>query len=389
LKTQNTLLFALLFCFSLSCSQNQSKNTQNNERSTVEKQAWGTADGKQVFLYTLTGKDGMVCKLTNWGATITELRLPDRNGKVEDVVLGFESLDRWLDSDGKGTTNPAYMGCTVGRVCNRIANGQFALDGQSHQLAKNNGPNHLHGGDEGWDKKVWTGEIIKRQDGEGVKFTLTSPDGDENYPGEVKAEVVYVLADDNSLKIEFAATSDRQTPVNMTNHSYFNLAGEGKSTILDHQLKLESQAHTEFDSTGIPNGKMVAIEGTPLDFTAARQIGERIANIPGDPGGYDHNFVLREEKVSEPQLAATLYDPQSGRELQLYTTEVGIQFYSGNYLDGSLTGKSGSNYEKHFGLCLEPQFHPDSPNQPDFPNAILKPGEQYEHKCVYKFGVRE
>jgi len=399
LKIKTALLFTLLFLVTLALAGNsgckkKSQSTKadvfkKTEGTTVKKEAWGNIDGKEVFLYTLTNSNGMVCKLTNWGATVTELHVPDRDGNVEDVVLGFESLDRWLDSDGKGTTNPAYMGATIGRVCNRIADGRFELDGKAHQLAKNNGPNHLHGGDEGWDKKVWEGKVLEQQDGVGVRFLLVSPDGDENYPGEVTAEVVYLLTDDDALKVEFGATTDQRTPVNMTNHSYFNLAGEGEGTILDHELKLESPQQTAFDETGIPTGKLARLEKTPLDFTAAQRIGARIGEIPGDPGGYDHNFVLREEKVSEPQLAATLYDPKSGRELQLYTTEVGIQFYSGNYLDGSLRGKSGKKYEKNFGLCLEPQFHPDSPNQAHFPDSILEPGQRYEHKCVYQFGVRK
>lgn len=386
---KTTFLLFLLFFTILAPAQNIGADTSNNfERTAVKQEAWGNSDGKEVFLYTLTNKNGVICKLTNWGATVTELLLPDRNGNVDDVVLGFESFDRWLDSDGKGSTNPAYMGVTVGRVCNRIAGGHFELDGKTHQLAKNNEPNHLHGGTEGWDKKVWEGEVLEREDGAGVRFTLVSPDGDENYPGEVAAEVIYILTDDNSLKIEFAATSDQRTPVNMTNHSYFNLAGEGKGTILDHKLKLEATSHTEFDDTGIPTGKFAPLEGTPLDFTQEQRVGEKIGQIQGDPGGYDHNFVLREEKASEPQLAATLYDPKSGRELKLYTTEVGVQFYSGNYLDGSLKGKSGTKYEKHFGLCLEPQFHPDSVNQAHFPDSVLKPSQRYEHKCLYKFGTR-
>ena len=383
-----TLIVLLIGCWLVPSDQLYGETTKKNERTTVKQQDWGTADGKEVFLYTLESKSGIVCKLTNWGATITELHVPDRDGKMDDIVLGYESLARWLDSDGKGSPNPAYMGCTVGRVCNRIDKGQFELDGKKHQLATNNDPNHLHGGNVGWDKQVWNSEPVENADGAGVKFMLTSPDGDENYPGEVKASVTYFLTNDGDLTAEFSATSDQNTPVNMTNHSYFNLKGQGEGTILDHQLKLESDRQTTFDETGIPTGKIDSVKNTPLDFTTPRAIGERIAVLTGDPGGYDHNFVLRDEKVSEPQLAATLYDPETGRELKIYTTEVGIQFYSGNYLDGGLTGKDGKVYHKHYGLCLEPQFHPDSINQSHFPDSVLSPGETYTHKCIYKFDAR-
>ncbi len=383
-----TLVVLLIGCWLTSSDRLHGETTKNNESTTVKQQEWGSADGKDVFLYTLKSNNGIVCKLTNWGATITELHVPDRDGKMEDVVLGYESLARWLDSDGEGSPNPAYMGCTVGRVCNRIDGGKFELDGKKYQLATNNDPNHLHGGNVGWDKQVWNSESVKSDDGAGVKFTLTSPDGDENYPGEVKASVTYFLTNSGDLTAEFSATSDQNTPVNMTNHSYFNLKGQGNGTILDHQLKLESDRQTNFDKTGIPTGKMDSVKDTPLDFTTPRAIGERIAKLTGEPGGYDHNFVLREEKVSEPQLAATLYDPESGRELKVYTTEVGIQFYSGNYLDGGLTGKDNKTYHKHYGLCLEPQFHPDSINQSHFPDSVLRPGETYTHKCIYKFDTR-
>ncbi|MEK6246849.1 MAG: galactose mutarotase [Planctomycetales bacterium] len=357
------------------------------EAKPVNVEEWGTADGKEVFLYTLTNADGTICKLTNWGATVTELHTRDKNGGMADIVQGYESFARWLDPDGKGNPNPDYFGCTIGRYCNRIGNGKFELDGQTYELTKNNDPSHLHGGGTGWDKQVWNGDMLKNQNG--VRFSLISPDGDENYPGEVKAEVVYVLTDDNELRIEFSATSDKATPISMTNHSYFNLSGEGSGTILDHELELAAPTYTVFDSNGIPTGEIAPVDGTPVDFTQAKPIRKDFDKMGSDPGGYDHNFVLRDEKVSEPELAATVYDPKSGRELQLSTTEVGIQFYTGNFLDGSRKGKSGKAYEKNFAFCLEPQYHPDSPNQPSFPSCILKPGEKYSQVSVYKFGVRK
>lgn len=364
--------------------------TTGEETNGVKREEWGTAgDGQKVFLFTLTNKNGTVCKLTNWGALISELHVRDKGGKLGDVVLGYESLERWLDSDGNGKANPSYFGCTVGRYCNRIANGTFELDGETYLLAQNNGPSHLHGGKVGWDKKVWAGEIVDHDDGQAVKFQLTSPDDDEGYPGNVQAEVIYVLTDDDALRIELSATTDKATPVNMTNHTYFNLAGEGSSTILDHELKLETAKYTEFGENDIPTGEIKSVEGTPFDFTKSTRIGDRIDKLAGEPGGYDQNYLLREEKVEQPALAATVHDPASGRVLEILTTEVGIQFYSGNYLDGSLVGKTGKKYEKHFGFCLEPQFHPDSPNKPQFPSSTLKPGERYSHITIFKFGVRE
>ncbi len=383
------LVFASLLVLAANATADKKPKASAKETSTVTQKPWGTVDGQEVFLYTLTNKNGTIVKLTNWGAIITELHVKDRNGKLGDVVLGYESLARWLDPAGDGKPNPSYFGCTVGRYCNRIANGKFTLDGHTYQLAQNNDPSHLHGGNVGWDKKVWTSKIVQRDDGQAVQFNYVSADGEENYPGEVHAQVVYVLTDDNALRIELSATTDKATPVNMTNHTYFNLSGEGHGTILDHVLKLESDRITEFGEHDIPNGKIKPVDGTPFDFTSPKRIGDRIGQLTGEPGGYDQNYVLREAKADKPQPAATVYDPASGRVLEVSTTEVGVQFYTGNYLDGSLVGKSGKKYEKNFGLCLEPQFHPDSPNKPNFPSCILKPGERYSHVTVYKFDVRK
>ncbi len=365
--------------------------SQSAEAGAVSKEPWGNHDGKEVFLFTLTNKNGVVAKITNWGATLTELHTKDKNGELADVVLGYDTLAKWLDPTGDGTANPSYFGCTVGRYCNRIAHGKFSLDGKEYQLAQNNDPSHLHGGNVGWDKLVWDAELVN--DGKSVKFSLTSPDGQEGYPGTVQAEVVYTLTDDDELRLEFSATSDKATPISMTNHSYFNLAGQGSGTILDHEVKLEADRFTEFDDTGIPTGEIKAVAGTPFDFTEAKTMRARIDQLPpdeekGSVGGYDQNYVLRDAKVAEPALAGTFYDPSSGRVLKVLTTEVGVQLYSGNYLDGSLVGKGDKKYEKHDAFCFEPQFHPDSPNHDNFPSSILKPGEKYNQVTVFKFETK-
>lgn len=365
-------------------------NSNTTEAATVPTEPWGETDGKKVFLYTLTNKNGTTVKLTNWGAVMTELHTKDKDGNLADIVQGYKSLAQWLDPTGKGNANPDYFGCTVGRYCNRIAGGKFKLDGAEYTLATNNGENHLHGGVVGWDKQVWDGEAVGDNS---VKFTLTSPDGQEGYPGEVKAGVVYTLTDADELRIDFSATTDKATPVNMTNHTYFNLSGQGSGTILDHEVKLEADRFTPFGEGDIPTGEIKPVAGTVFDFTEAKTIGERIDQLPPNaetesPGGYDQNYVLRDAKVSEPALAGTFYDPKSGRVLKVLTTEVGVQLYSGNYLNGSLVGKGDKKYEKHYAFCFEPQFHPDSPNQDSFPSCILKPGEEYSHTTVFKFETK-
>lgn len=365
----------------------------NSEGTGVATESWGEYEGKKVSLYTLTNKNGITVKLSNWGAIIAELHTKDRDGNLADVVTGYETLEGWLNAGGEGKPNPDYFGCTVGRYCNRIGNAKFSLDGKEYQLANNNDPSHLHGGNVGWDKKVWDGEVVERADGQAVKFTLTSPDNDEGYPGTVNAEVVYVLTDNDELRIELAATSDKATPVNMTNHAYFNLAGQGSGTILDHEVQIEADRYTVFDEYGIPTGEIKPVAGTIFDYSKPTAIGARIDQLPpgdkeGQVGGYDHNYVLRDAKVAEPQLAGTFYEPTTGRVMKVSTTEVGVQLYSGNYLDGSRVGKGGKKYEKHFAFCFEPQFHPDSPNQADFPSCILKPGEKYSHVTVFKFETK-
>jgi len=358
------------------------------ENDTVTRQPWGKVDGQEVFLYTLTNKNGLQAKITNWGATITELRVPDKDGKLDDITLGWNSLDGYLKGDGKNT-NPAYFGGIIGRYCNRIAGAKFTVDGKEYSLANNNGEHHLHGGKKGFDKHVWNSQPIQTTDGAGVKFSLTSQDGDEGYLGKVEATATYVLTDDNALRLELTATTDKATPLSLTNHAYFNLAGEGAGTILDHEVQLEAERFTVADAGGMTTGEIKSVGETPLDFRKQTRIGDRIDQLKGEPGGYDHNYVLREKKVEKPQHAATVYDPKSGRTLEVDTTEVGVQFYTGNYLDGSLAGKRGAKYDKHHGFCLEPQFFPDSPNKASFPSPVLKPGETYRQVTVYRFGVKK
>lgn len=347
----------------------------------VRKELWGkTYDETPVYRYTLTNKNGLIAKVTNLGAMVTELHVPDRNGKLADVVLGFNDVESYL----KG--HP-YFGVTTGRVANRIAKGRFTLNGKTYQLAINNPPNHLHGGVKALDKRIWAHEPIPDAEGPTVRFIYTSHDGDEGYPGSLSMVVTYTLTDNNELKIHYTANTDQDTPVNLTNHSYFNLAGEGNGDILKHELTLLADRYTPTDETFIPTGEIAAVKGTPFDFTKPTPIGARIKEIKGDPGGYDLNYVLNSEGKSLA-LAARVYEPTSGRVMEIHTTEPGIQFYTGNYLDGTLTGKSGKKYEKHAAFCLETQHFPDSVNHPNFPSIILKPRAVYDTTTVHKFSTR-
>jgi aldose 1-epimerase len=345
-------------------------------KTTVEKSSFGILpDGSPVALYTLKNAKGVVAKITEYGTIITELHVPDRNGKMGDVVLGFDNLSQYL----KG--HP-YFGCTVGRVANRIAKGCFTLEGKTYNLAVNNGPNHLHGGLKGFDKVLWKGEALP---GAAVRFTYTSPDGEEGYPGTVTAAVTMTLTDANELRIDYHAVADRPTPFNLANHSYFNLAGTGD--ILKHELMLAADFYTVADATLIPTGEIKSVKGTPYDFTVPAPIGSRFSQLRGNPIGYDDNFVVK-RSGSELALAARVYDPQTGRVLETRTTQPGVQLYTGNFLDGTLTGKGGVIYRQHSAFCLETQHFPDSVNQPKFPSAILRPGQTYNHTCVYAFGTK-
>jgi aldose 1-epimerase len=318
-------------------------------------------------VYTLKNESGFEVSITNYGGAITSLKTPDRHGNFGDIVLGFESLDDYA-------TNPRYFGALIGRHANRIARGRFSLNGVAYQLPCNNGANHLHGGFKGFDKRIWT----VREDQNTLQLTYFSKDGEENYPGNVTASVDYTLFD-NELRTSYRATTDRDTIVNLTNHSYFNLRGAG--TILDHELMLNADHFTPVTEDLIPTGEIKPVAGTPMDFRKAKAIGAELAEVAG---GYDHNFVLNNWDGSL-RLAARLYEPVSGRALEILTTEPGMQFYSGNFLDGSLIGKGGFAYEKYTGLCLEPQHFPDAPNHPNFPSTILRPGEEYKHISVYRF----
>lgn len=350
---------------------------KGKKMSSVTKENWGTADGKPVERITLTNKRGTIVRLSNYGAMVTEIHVRDRRGKLDDIALGFKTLETYL-------AGHPYFGVTTGRVANRIAKGRFTLDGKTYQLAVNNGPNHLHGGEKALDKRVWTTREANSDDGPSIGFTYLSPDGEEGYPGNLNIAVVFTLTEDNLLKIDYAATTDKATPVNLTNHTYFNLSGEGRGTILDHRLTLRAARYTPADETFIPTGEIKAVAGTVFDFTKPRRIGDRINQIQTDPPGYDLNYVL-DSPGGKLALAARVHDPKSGRILETWTTEPGIQFYTGNFLDGKLTGKSGAPYVQHGALCLEAQHFPDSPNQPNFPSIILKPGETYTQTTVYKF----
>ncbi len=331
----------------------------------------------KVTKYTLVNKAGNHVSISTLGGTVTNLVVPDKDGKLADVVLGFDTVDGYLKDS-------PYFGCITGRVCNRIAKGKFTLDGKEFTLPINNKPNSLHGGTFGLDKMVWKAEAAK---GPVLKLTYTSPDGAQGYPGNLNCTVQYTWTDANELKIEYTATTDKATVVNLTNHSYFNLAGHASGSILDHELKLLADKYTPTDDTLIPTGKIEPVKGTPFDFTTATKIGARIKEIKADPVGYDLNYAHGTKREEKARLVATVTEPTSGRVLEVLTTEPGVQFYSGNFLDGKVTGKGGAVYKQYQAFCLEDQFFPDSPNQKDFPSITLKPGETYTHATVYKLGV--
>jgi aldose 1-epimerase len=341
-----------------------------------------TADGKPVALYTLSNGKA-TAKVTTYGAILTELRVPDREGKLDDVVLGFDNLKSYL-------AGHPFFGTTTGRVANRIAGGSFTLDGTTYTLARNNGPNTIHGGLKGFDKVVWDAQEVASPDGPAVKFSYLSRDGEEGFPGNLSVTVTYTLTADNALRIDYTATTDKATPVNLTNHSYFNLAGPASGTILGHELMIAADRYTPADDTLIPTGALAPVKDTPLDFTTSTSIGARLNQVKADPPGYDHNFVLRNgSRVGPlPPLAARVYEPRSGRVMEVFTTEPGVQLYTANFLDGTVTGKAGVVYRRHQGLCLETQHFPDSVHHPSFPTTILRPGSTYTQTTVYKFSAR-
>ena len=348
----------------------------------VETARYGvTRDGAAVDSYTMTNANGLVAKVITFGALLTELRVPDRSGTMADVVLGFNSLD------GYEGAHP-YFGATIGRVANRIAKGKFRLGGQEYTLATNNGPNHLHGGNKGFDKRVWKAQVVPATDGVAVKFTYASADGEEGYPGSMTVSVIYTLTNRNELRFDYTATTTKTTPINLTNHSYFNLAGEGSGDILGHELTLMADRYTPVDDTLIPTGEIATVRGTVMDFTRSTAIGARIAQVPGPaPGGYDHNYVLN-HGGGVLAVSAIVREPTSGRVMEVLTTEPGVQLYTGNFLDGTITGKAGVIYKKNFGFCLETQHYPDSINRPSFPPAVLEPGKTFKSTTVYRFSAK-
>jgi aldose 1-epimerase len=358
------------------------------KKASVSRAPFGrTRDGTAIELFTLTNAKGMEVRTMPYGSIIVSLRVPDRHGRLDDVVLGFDALDEYVT---KGPTQ--YFGAVVGRYGNRIAKGAFTLDGKTYRLATNNGPNHLHGGVKGFDKVVWRAEPFEHDGNVGVAYSYTSPDGEEGYPGTLNVRVTYTLAAANELTVDYDATTDKATPVNLTQHSYFNLAGDGSGDILAHQLTIDADRFTPVDETLIPAGQLKPVDGTPFDFRKATAIGARIGTPVNDDeqlrhgNGYDHNWVLNRQGGGLAH-AVRLVDPKTGRTLDVSTTEPGVQFYSGNFLDGTITGKAGHVYKQRYGLCLETQHFPDSPNHPNFPSTILRPGEHYRTKTVFAFGV--
>lgn len=348
----------------------------------IETKSWGkTPDGQDVTHFTLVNRDGLSVGLLELGALITEIRVPNRDGKLADIVLGFDTL-------GDYQKNPAYFGCTTGRYANRIAGGKFTLDGTEYQLATNDGPNHLHGGEKGLHRCLWKGEPLETGEGPAVRFTYTSPDGEDGYPGNLSMAVTFTLTNANELRLDYEATTDKATPINLTNHSYFNLAGEGTGTILDHVLQLEASRYTPVDDTLIPTGELAPVAGTDMDFTQPTAIGLRIEKVGKDPTGYDHNYVLDSQDGSLA-LAARVVEPTSGRVLEILTTQPGIQLYTGNFLDGSIVGKDGKAYQRNYAFCLETQHYPDSVHQPTWPSVILRPGETYRQTTVHRFSTTD
>ena len=344
-----------------------------------------TPQGAAVELFTMTNANGLEIRAISYGGTIISLKTPDREGTLGDIVLGFNDLQSYLDGS-------PYFGAIIGRYGNRIGGAEFQLDGETYTLAANDGQNHLHGGVRGFDKVAWDGETFENDTGVGVVFHYTSPDGEEGYPGTLDVVVTYTLTGNDELIVDYRATTDKATPVNLTQHSYFNLKDAGASDILGHELLIAADEYTPVDATLIPTGEIAPVEGTPFDFRTPHTIGERID--ADDPqlrfgGGYDHNWVLNGTPADGMTLAARVHEPTTGRTLEILTQEPGIQFYSGNFLDGTLTGKNGVVYQHRSGFCLETQHFPDSPNKPAFPSTILRPGEEYNTRTVFRFGVSD
>ncbi len=375
MKIFTTLMVAAAFLASATMASAELK---------IEKAPFGEVEGQPVDLYTLTNANGLVMTVTNYGGIVVSLTVPDKAGNLGDIVLGFSAVADYVK-------NSPYYGCIVGRYGNRIGKAKFSLDGQEYTLAANNGENSLHGGVKGFDKVIWAAKEVKTDNAVGVELKYLSKDMEEGFPGNLDATVTYWLTNDNEFKIEYAATTDKPTVVNLTHHSYFNLAGEGSGDILGHELTINADTYTPVDQGLIPTGKLEPVEGTPMDFRTATAVGARIdADFEQLKfgKGYDHNWVLNRKSAGDMELAATVFEPKSGRVMEVLTTEPGLQFYAGNFLDDSRTGKSGKVNGFRTGLCLETQHYPDSPNKPDFPTVVLKPGETYKTSTIYKFSTK-
>jgi aldose 1-epimerase len=378
-------MLALTACQQTPAPKTAAQSVSTAQAVSIQKAEWGALpDGRPVHLYTLKNAAGMEVRISNYGGIITHWTAPDRAGKYADITLGYDSLSAYLAAT-------PYFGAIIGRYGNRIAKGRFSLDGQTYQLAANNIGNHLHGGLKGFDKVLWTAEALEK-DG-ALKLTYSSPDGEEGYPGRLDVEVVYTLTQDNALKIDYKAVTDKTTVINLTNHAYFNLSGDPSRDILSHELELNSAHFLPVDKTLIPTGERRPVAGTPFDFTTPQTIGARIETKNDEQlafgGGYDHCWLIdRTLTDTTLQRAGILYDPAGGRRLEVLTTEPAVQFYSGNFLDGSITGKGGVVYRRRSGLCLETQHCPDSPNQAAFPTTVLKPGETYRTETVYRFSAQ-
>lgn len=374
-KLKHLVLPAILSALVLTSCNSGEKESKETKSEKMSKISWGQVDGKAVDLYTLTNKNGVEIKISNYGGTVTSWITTDKKGNKSNIVLGFDSLSGYL-------AKPPYFGALIGRYGNRIGNATFKIDTATYKLAANNGENHLHGGNKGYDKVVW--DATPATDGAAsLKLTYVSKDGEEGYPGNLNITVTYTLTDDDELLIDYSATTDKATPVNLTNHCYFNLTGDVSNTILDHQLQINADRYTPVDAGLIPTGELKAVAGTPFDFLQPHKIGERIAAVEG---GYDHNWVLT-RKAADIELVATLSDSLSGRKLEVFTTEPGLQFYSGNFLDGTFKSKEGKPMLIHTALCLETQHFPDSPNKPAFPSTTLKPGDKYHTVTKYKVSL--
>lgn len=357
----------------------------SNENSRISSALFGELSGGQkITAYTLENKSGSSIKILDLGGIIVSLNVPDRDGKLDDIVLGLDDPDQYISES-------PYFGAIVGRYANRIAGGKFSLEGTEYSLAVNNGPNALHGGLLGFDKKIWKVEPFEGADHAGLSLTMVSEDGEEGYPGALSVNVIYKFDDDNDFTVHYKATTDKTTVINISQHSYFNLNGHNSGSILDHEVFLNAGNYTPVDDSLIPTGEIAPVENTPMDFRQAKEIGSHI-NLDDEQlafgGGYDHNWVLERQNSEGMELAATVFEPNSGRFLEVMTDQPGIQFYSGNFLDGTVSGKAGYNYQFRAGLCLEPQHFPNSPNQANFPATVLKPGQVYDTKTIFKFSVK-